>query len=150
MLQYTRGLASVWFSLAQILPFFNSLPISTRAPNPPPPSLDQYQLCDPCRVDDTAFMLCAYCCPFHPFEPIDFFDLCAMPLFALSGNLHEAKINFELALGLNANYEKAKSWQRKVSYFARCSPPLLYHAFLGARNRREKHVGSTLGFSSSK
>ncbi|CAM9967119.1 unnamed protein product [Pylaiella littoralis] len=31
------------------------------------------------------------------------------------GDLHEAKTNFELALGLNANYEKAKSWQRKVN-----------------------------------
>ncbi|CAN0433470.1 unnamed protein product, partial [Ectocarpus sp. 8 AP-2014] len=30
------------------------------------------------------------------------------------GDLHQAKINFELALDMNANYEKAKSWQRKV------------------------------------
>lgn len=40
---------------------------------------------------------------------------CAVPLYVLTGNLHQAKTNFELALGLNSNYEKAKSWQRKVS-----------------------------------
>lgn len=34
------------------------------------------------------------------------------------GELHQAKANFELALGLNAAYEKAKSWQRKVSLWS--------------------------------
>lgn len=31
-----------------------------------------------------------------------------------AGDLYQAKENFGLALSLNANYEKAKSWQRKV------------------------------------
>lgn len=37
-------------------------------------------------------------------------------LLFLAEDLHQAKENFELALGMNANYEKAKSWQRKVRY----------------------------------
>ncbi|CAM9408782.1 unnamed protein product [Scytosiphon promiscuus] len=36
------------------------------------------------------------------------------------GDLQQAKTNFELALGLNANYEKAKSWQRKVHQELNC------------------------------
>ncbi|CAN0112120.1 unnamed protein product [Ectocarpus sp. 6 AP-2014] len=36
------------------------------------------------------------------------------------GDLHQAKINFELALDMNANYEKAKSWQRKVHQELNC------------------------------
>ncbi|CAB1118630.1 unnamed protein product [Ectocarpus sp. CCAP 1310/34] len=36
------------------------------------------------------------------------------------GDLHQAKINFELALGMNPNYEKAKSWQRKVHQELNC------------------------------
>lgn len=37
-------------------------------------------------------------------------------VFVCPGDLLQAKTNFELALGLNANYEKAKSWQRKVRH----------------------------------
>lgn len=33
-----------------------------------------------------------------------------------TGDLHEAKANFELALEMNSLYEKARSWQRKVMY----------------------------------
>ena len=35
-------------------------------------------------------------------------------VFGWAGDLYKAKENFERALGLNANYEKARSWQRKV------------------------------------
>lgn len=65
-------------------------------------------VCDGCLVAAPSNKL-------NPFFSVGFAP-CSCPL--LSGNLHEAKTNFELALGLNANYEKAKSWQRKVSQWA--------------------------------
>lgn len=36
-------------------------------------------------------------------------------LVLIAGDLHEAKANFELALEMNSLYEKARSWQRKVT-----------------------------------